>query len=250
MAKLKSLLKVEGTLDGLTFYKTADGHLVRTSGGVSKSRIENDPAFARTRENGREFGHIAQSGKVLRNAIRPMLIQVKDKKVTSRLVKVMAEVKNLDSINPRGDRSVSSGFLTASGKLAITGFDFNSKSVLGSILYAPFGLDTTAGSLSISDLSPVRDLVPPRGATHVGISLGIAGINFDTGASELAQSNETVLSTTAATGTPINLAPAAMPTGFPFTFYLLLVKFSQEVNGAFYPLNNGSYNVLNLLQVV
>lgn len=34
MAKLKSLLKIEGTLDGMTFYKKADGqYYVRTKGG-------------------------------------------------------------------------------------------------------------------------------------------------------------------------------------------------------------------------
>ena len=49
MAKQKSFLKVAGTLDGLTFYKSVDGHLVRTKGGVSKGRIMNDPAYIRTR---------------------------------------------------------------------------------------------------------------------------------------------------------------------------------------------------------
>ena len=51
MAKQQSFLKVAGTLDGLTFYKSVDGHLVRTKGGVSKGRIMNDPAYIRTREN-------------------------------------------------------------------------------------------------------------------------------------------------------------------------------------------------------
>ncbi len=68
MAKQKSFLKVAGTLDGLTFYKSVDGHLVRTK-ACSKSRIMNDPAFIRTRENIAEFGSTAQWGKLLRNAI-------------------------------------------------------------------------------------------------------------------------------------------------------------------------------------
>lgn len=250
MATLKSLLKVEGTLDGLTFYKTADGHFVRTKGGVNKSRIENDPAFARTRENGQEFGHIAQSGKVLRNAIRPMLLQAKDKKVTSRLVKIMADVKNADSSSMRGARNVSNGFLTDAGKQAITGFDFNSQSVLGSILYAPYTLDTAVGNLLIPALVPSRDIVPPRGATHVSISLGVVGINFDTGESELRQSPETVMETSSTSEISLDLVPVSIPSGFPFTVYLLLVKFSQEVNGTFYPMNNGSFNVLHLLKMV
>lgn len=60
MAKLNSFIKIEGTLDNLTFYRGKDGYLVRTKGGISKSRIKNDPEFIRTRENGVEFGNIAR----------------------------------------------------------------------------------------------------------------------------------------------------------------------------------------------
>ena len=55
---------MEGTMEDLTFYKGTDGYLVRTRGGVSRNRILNDPAFARTRENGMEFGSITGSGKL------------------------------------------------------------------------------------------------------------------------------------------------------------------------------------------
>ncbi len=40
MAKLKGILKIEGTLDELTFYKTQDGHLVKTKGGVSAAPLK------------------------------------------------------------------------------------------------------------------------------------------------------------------------------------------------------------------
>ena len=36
--------------------KVQDGLLARAKGGVSEDRIQNDPAFQRTRENGEEFG--------------------------------------------------------------------------------------------------------------------------------------------------------------------------------------------------
>ncbi|WP_206106589.1 hypothetical protein [Ilyomonas limi] len=72
MARLNGILKIEGTLQDMTFYKTQDGHLVKTKSGVSGDRIANDPAFARTRENGYEFGNAAAAGKLLRDAIRVM----------------------------------------------------------------------------------------------------------------------------------------------------------------------------------
>jgi hypothetical protein len=48
MGKSAGIIKIEGTLDGLTFYKSKDGYMVRTKGGVSKKRIMTNPAFART----------------------------------------------------------------------------------------------------------------------------------------------------------------------------------------------------------
>ena len=36
MAKLKGIIKLEGTLDNLTFYKGKEGYLVKTKSGVSK----------------------------------------------------------------------------------------------------------------------------------------------------------------------------------------------------------------------
>ena len=78
MAKSTGILKIEGTLENITFYKSADGQMVRTKGGVSKKRILNDPAFIRTRENGAEFGHSANAAKMLRTALGPMAFKAKD----------------------------------------------------------------------------------------------------------------------------------------------------------------------------
>lgn len=49
MAKQKSIIKLEGTIGGITFLKTSDGYLAKEKSEVSKSRISSDPAFARTR---------------------------------------------------------------------------------------------------------------------------------------------------------------------------------------------------------
>ena len=100
MAKNSSLFKIEGTLDNVTFYKSADGYFVRTKGGVSKHRIMNDPAFVRTRENG------TSSGKLLRDAVSSFVFKAKDSKLSSRLMKVMSDIKNQDLVSARGERNV------------------------------------------------------------------------------------------------------------------------------------------------
>jgi len=56
MARQKGIIKLEGTIGDISFYKSKDGHLARTKGGMEADRIKNDPTFQRTRENGNEFG--------------------------------------------------------------------------------------------------------------------------------------------------------------------------------------------------
>ena len=74
MARQKGIIKLKGTIGDITFYKTQDGHLAREKGGIDASRIASDPAFQRTRENGSEFGRAGKAGKMLRTALRPLLL--------------------------------------------------------------------------------------------------------------------------------------------------------------------------------
>ena len=69
MARQRSIIKLDGTIGGITFYKSKDGYLAREKGGIPAERIRTDPAFQRTRENGAEFGRAGKAGKVLRNSI-------------------------------------------------------------------------------------------------------------------------------------------------------------------------------------
>ena len=124
MAKQKGIIKLDGTIGGITFYKSQDGYLAREKGGVPAEKIANDPAFQRTRENGEEFGRAGKAGKLLRNAIRAMLQNASDSRMVSRLTQKMVEVVQADAINPRGQRNVIDGEAEL-----LEGFD-NRKSVV------------------------------------------------------------------------------------------------------------------------
>lgn len=248
MAKLKSLIKLEGTMEDLTFYKGSEGYLVRTKGGVSKNRIMNDPAFARTRENGNEFGSIASSGKLLRNALGPMIFKAKDSKMTSRLVKVMGQIKNLDSVSARGLRNVAEGLTNPTATTLLEGFDFNARATLGSVLNSIITVDTGTGAVSIAGYNPLEQMRSPDGATHFSFQVGFLQVDFATGAYELTQSTETVYPLTNGIISPV-LTPTSTPTIGGTNMHFILIEFFQEVNGTQYMLNNGAFNVLNLLKM-
>ena len=249
MAKNKSILKFEGTLDGMTFYKSSDGHLVRTKGGVSKSRIMSDPAYIRTRENMEEFASVAQSGKLLRNSLGSLLRRGKDPRTSSRLMGILAKVKNLDASSKRGLRVVAEGIGTVEGKALLQGFDFNNRAKLSQVLHAPFTLDTGTGVLEIADFIPLEHLSIPEGATHVSITNASMNLDFATGIYELQLSPASSILLDMSSST-LSLTPAAVPTGTGSMYHLLLIEFFQEVNGALYSLRNGAFNVLHLVAIV
>lgn len=248
MAKLGGILKIEGTLDNMTFYKTKDGHLVRTKGGVSKERIQNDPAFVRTRENGAEFGASASAGKLLRLSIRNLLMRAKDARVASRLTQAMTKVKNLDLTSDRGERKVSIGLQTPQGKEILKGFNFNNQAIIGSVLFAPYSIDSATGEITLTNLNPMNDIAYPSGATHVGLTSAFAKVDFETGENsiEISPAVNLPIDNTTATQT---LVPPAVPSGTGNDFMLLLVEFFQEVNGSQYILKNGSFNVLSIVEI-
>ena len=47
----------------------------------------------------------------------------------------------------------------------------------------------------------------------------------------------------------ITLTPSGVPSGTGIVFMVLLLEFFQEVNGEQYSLNNGAFNVLNIVEV-
>ena len=249
MAKLNGILKIEGTLQEMTFYKTQDGHLVKTKSGVSASRIANDAAFIRTRENGAEFGSAAKAGKILRDSIRVLIESASDNRVTSRVTQLMYKIQKLDTTSARGERKVSLGIATTEGKNLAKAFNFNSKSVLGSILLKPYSADTGTGVITIGDLVPATDIKPVAGATHVSLSGAFAAVNFDTGENEI-QFTDTENLAFDTTPTSVTLTPVAVPTVTGTKFFLLEVIYYQEVNGTQYILNNGAFNALSVIDVV
>ena len=248
MARQNGILKITGKLDDLSFYKSKDGFLVRTKGGISKDRINNDPAFVRTRENGSEFGHAANTGKMLRVAVRNMLMNAKDARVTSRLTQLMGKIKNYDTTSARGERKVAIGLTDNDAKALLKGFNFNIRALMGSVIFAPFTLDQATGEIDFASLITANDISHAKGATHVSLQSAFLDLDFASGISAIEYSPKTNL-TIDSTSTSATLTPAGVHAGSGNKIYLLMLEFFQEINGIQYSLKNGAYNVLAIVGV-
>lgn len=248
MARQKGIIKLKGKIGDLSFYKTQDGHLAREKGGVDATRIANDPAFIRTRENGAEFGSAATSGKILRDALRTMLLTASDNRVTSRLTKVMTDIKNLDTTSVRGERSVGVAITQANAKALLKGFNFNNRAILGSVLFKPYSVDLATGVITINGLVPINDIVYPIGATHMSVKSSWAKVDFVNNVYDVQLSNIVNVSLDGTINNMV-LTPQSAPTGTGTDLYLLQIEFFQEVNSVQYSLKNGAYNALSIVEV-
>jgi hypothetical protein len=249
MARQKGIIKLKGTIGDITFYKTKDGHLAREKGGIDASRIANDPAFQRTRENGSEFGRAGKAGKILRTALRQVLINSADGRMVSRLTQAMTKVIQADATNPRGLRNVIDGEAEL-----LTGFEFNIGGKLGTTLFAPFvgTIDRVSGliGLSLAPFVPITMIAAPSGTTHFKIISAGAAIDFEAETFEVTTSETAILPWDATLTAPIDQDNSVSANSTKPLFLALGVEFYQEVNGQMYPLKNGAYNPLSLVQVV
>jgi hypothetical protein len=249
MARQTGLIKIKGTLDNVNFYKTKDGDLARMKTSVDAERIRRDPAFERTRENNAEFANSAKAGKLLRDSVRPLAMTAADFRVTSRMTRLMSQIKNLDGTSSRGERSVANGIQTTGALDILKGFEFNKNAMLSAILFKPYALDTNTGVFTLNGLVPQVDIVWPQGATHVAFTGAVTSVNFETGAEEMVSTNTITLPINM-TSTNIVLTPSSVPTVGNVQLFLIRIEFFQEVNGNLYTLKNNAYNALRIVDAI
>ncbi|GAL00514.1 hypothetical protein JCM19314_2122 [Nonlabens ulvanivorans] len=248
MARQTGIIKLKGTIGDISFYKSADGHLARYKGGVDANRIANDPAFQRTRENGSEFGRAGKGGKVIRNAIRVLLQNAKDKRVVSRLTKSLVAVTKTDTVNDRGLRTIEDGDMST-----LQGFEFNVNGKLGSTLFAPYATayDRTTGDVdaTIAPFAPSVRIAAPGGTTHFKVVMGAAELDFANETSIFESDETAILPYNGANTAAIALSVALTANSVLPVLQVVGIEFYQEVNGQMYPLKNGAFNALAVARI-
>ncbi len=171
MARNNSFIRLDGTLDGLTFYNMDGQNFVKTKSSVNKNRIMNDPAFKRTRENMIEFAGASKAGKAFRDAFANMVKLMADSYITGRVSAIMKRI-NASGSGVRGERDID----VVSLRDIFRGFEFNRTLPFRSVFYAPNGLPTINATRDVVDWTvPDFDtdafITAPEGATHFKLVL-------------------------------------------------------------------------------
>jgi hypothetical protein len=248
MARQRGIIKLEGSIGDINFYRSKDGYFARESSRLDANRIATDPKFKRTRENNAEFTTAAYAAKLLRNAAGILLMDSRDGTVHRRLFREMMKVVKADATSTRGQRNVVDGETEL-----LQGFEFNSSGILSTMLFAPWsaGIDRATGLLSVNVPSfiPEELLIAPVTATHFKmVSLGTE-VNFENGVyvTDVAESAMFPWNLTA-TGN-INLEMHVTPNSTHPLFLLVGLQFFQEVNGNLSKLKDGTFNSLAIIKV-
>ena len=116
------------------------------------------------------------------------------------------------------------------------------------ILKTEYELDATGLIINVNSFTPVKNLGSSAGATHVELSGGFLNLDFATEVSELVVTNIENLAIDN-TESDVTLTFPSTPAGSGVNFYFLKVAFFQELNATQYPLNNGAFNALQLIEV-
>ena len=114
MAFLVSETKIKGTFDGVSFYPSIFGWLVRMKGGPTRDQVKKGKAFARTRESASEFGSCSAAASIARKAVTD-LTGVPDKSLYHQLISLMVHIMKEDGGAIRGKRTPEGGLASESG---------------------------------------------------------------------------------------------------------------------------------------
>lgn len=247
MARQKGILKLIGSISDLNFYRTGDGYFARSKSSLTRQRIQEDPAFERTRESNSEFGAVSKDTTIFEQLTAGFSADVPKSGLRRRLMSLFMAIKKHDMTHVHGERTVTAGLLHPAGLSLLRGFQYNRSVSLESVLALPPAVDWSNCSLSLDGLVPATGVKGPPGATHVCLAGCFARIDFTGHSFERSFSAPVILPTGAISRQDVVLRHAAFPEGPGLRLCVLKVTFLQQTGFTLYPLGDGKHNVMKVV---
>lgn len=245
MGKLKGIIQFTGSFDGLSFYESGGKIIVRKTGGFDGKKIKTQPEYARVRENGSEFGHVAKVCKNFRQGLKADLRAMGIEKVHNRLVSLFHDIMQLDMVSKRGKRTVANGLQSPTANALLEAFELHPTEAFSRHFPYSISVDLTEGILTVPHFAP-NLLSVPVGTTHLFLQFWIAGMDSELKEFSKVQYSEalSILLTPSGTSIPLTLS-CAVPEA-PLLFYGMKLNYIQETNGTFHPLFGTKMKILGI----
>ena len=181
MAKIIAPFQIQGTLDDLNFV-VADGiNYVRKKGktGVTSKDFKNNPIFDPIRNQGNEFGHCSKKSAQFRQLAARFNKLAKDGSVAGRINKLLLEILQEDTTQPKGKRTLIEGLKTNEGKEALLFFESNKLRPIHQVLKIKEQCLVKTQTVVLENFIAKEQLDWPKEATHVTFATATANWNFE-----------------------------------------------------------------------
>lgn len=126
-------IKFSGTVDGLSFYNSQFGWLIRKCGGPTTNQFKNSIAFKLARNNSNEFTLCARTAAAIRTLVYNHTGK-KDPTLYHRLIKLMRLLANEDKSSKHGQRHPLKGMHSYKAKQLLLNFKIRNDISLFTIL--------------------------------------------------------------------------------------------------------------------
>lgn len=235
MAKPKGMISLKGTINDINFYYLNGKAVARAAGGgFNRESIKKSPKMVRVRENSSEFGMVSKAKKLIRLGLYPFLHDFKDVTLHARMMRLFQEIKTLDTVSERGQRTFQKGLATNEGRSLLVNFAITQQKA-SIMLPGHCVFDAVAQKYTVSNITP-STLRLPKGATGMKVCLGILEADLNAEVSKLFVSD--VVSIDANYGnTSFVLTPEPLPTADGVRIAVLQVRYYQEVGGKVFLFN-------------
>ena len=248
MATQEGIIKLSGSMGGLTFFKRKGRYYVKpTGGGFTSEAIKNKPSMKPVRQNYTDFGLCSTMRKYFRRGLGAMFETLPKSDVYPRLQRLFVKIKFLDKAHTKGEQRLHRGMETPTGKYLLQHFVFNPKcQPFQVLLQGNWEYDTEGQLVRCTGWQLLKEVFP-KGATHLAVQVGRMHFDFETGGSETVFSDGVYL-TPESVGEPLEF-PIGTPDFKGMEFLLLHVHFHELVCEEFYELKGEQSAGLQILGI-
>lgn len=179
MARQTGVLKFEGTIDEIIFYKRNGKYYARKKGAPSREKLKKGKEFENSRRVSAEFGHASKIASKLYRSCKGILNSGRHDGLHGKLTSILNRVIQSDPISEYGKRKLGLGELKL---LEGTSFEkTNLKSIVDEIPSVIFSNNQL--QINFIELGSIKRKSLPIPATHYRINIlwcRINEANYDT----------------------------------------------------------------------